>query len=55
MRRTFLTQAKAAGCDPKVASDQAGHDIGVSVSVYTQSTLQAKLELVNRLEKTLLK
>jgi integrase len=54
MRRTFLTRAKAAGCDPKVAADQAGHDIGVSVDVYTQSTLDSKLELVNRLERSLL-
>ena len=36
------------------AADQAGHDIGVSVDVYTQSTLNAKLELVNRLEQSLL-
>jgi hypothetical protein len=30
-------------------------ETGVSVDVYTQSTLEAKLELVNRLEKILLK
>jgi integrase len=54
MRRTFLTMSKALGGDPKVAADQAGHDIGVSVNVYTQSTLDAKLELVNRLERNLL-
>jgi integrase len=51
MRRTFLSVSKAIGGDPKVAADQAGHDIGVSVNVYTQSTLDSKLELVNRLSE----
>ena len=53
MRRTFITLGKASGGDPKVLADQAGHDIGVSVNVYTQSTLNSRLELVNRLERSL--
>jgi hypothetical protein len=31
-----------------------GHDVGVSVNVYTQSTVASKLELVNRLEQSLI-
>jgi integrase len=54
MRRTFLTMSKAMGGDPKVAADQAGHDIGVSMNEYVQSTLEQKLALVNRLEQSLL-
>lgn len=54
MRRTFVSLCKAAGGDPKAIADQCGHDIGVSVNVYTQSTLDSKLELVNRLERSLI-
>jgi len=55
MRRTFVSVSKAGGGDPKAIADQCGHDIGVSVNVYTQSTLDSKLELVNRLERSLVK
>jgi integrase len=54
MRRTFVSLCKATGGDPKAIADQCGHDIGVSVNVYTQSTLDSKLELVNRLERSLI-
>jgi integrase len=54
MRRPFVSLCKATGGDPKAIADQCGHDIGVSVNVYTQSTLDSKLELVNRLERSLL-
>ena len=53
MRRTFGSHCKAGGGDPKAIADQCGHDIGVSVNVYTQSTLDSKLELVSRLERSL--
>jgi hypothetical protein len=49
----FVSLCKACGGDPKAIADQCGHDIGVSVNVYTQSTLDSKLELVNRLERSL--
>lgn len=54
MRRTFITLGKIAGGDPKVLADQAGHDIGVSVAVYTQSPIESKLKAVNALEKLVL-
>jgi integrase len=53
MRRTFLSLCKANGGDPKVAADQAGHDIGVSLREYVQTPLDAKLALVNELENLL--
>jgi integrase len=53
MRRTFVSLCKAGGGDPKAIADQCGHDIGVSVNVYTQSMLDSKLELVNHLERNL--
>jgi integrase len=45
MRRTFITLGKVAGADPKALADQAGHDIGVSVNVYTQTPTEDKLRL----------
>jgi hypothetical protein len=34
-----------AGVDPKVASDQRGHGLGVSLEVYTSSDMDEKLSL----------
>ncbi len=51
MRRTFVTLSKMAGGDPKVIADQGGHDIGVSVNVYTQSPVESKLKVVGAVEK----
>jgi hypothetical protein len=50
-RRTFVTLSKLAGGDPKVIADQAGHDIGVSIDVYTQSPVESKLKVVSAVEK----
>ena len=38
------------GVDPKVASDQRGHGIGVSLDVYTSSDLEQKREALKKLE-----
>ena len=53
MRRTNASLAHKAGIDPKVAADQRGHGLGVSMEVYTQSDLDQKLAAVRRLEQTL--
>jgi hypothetical protein len=45
---------KASGADPKALADQAGHDIGVSVSVYTQTSIESKINIGNALEKMIL-
>ncbi len=38
------------GVDPKVASDQRGHGIGVSIEVYTSSDIEQKRAAANKLE-----
>ena len=35
LRKTNASLSKKAGVDPKVASDQRGHGLGVSLEVYT--------------------
>ena len=50
LRKTNATLSKKAGIDPKVASDQRGHGIGVSMEVYTNSDMDQKRDAVNRLE-----
>jgi len=54
MRRTNATLMEKAGADPKAAADQRGHDIGVSIDVYTQATLAQKADAVNKLEALLI-
>lgn len=50
LRKTNASLSKKAGVDPKVASDQRGHGIGVSLEVYTTSDLEQKREAINKLE-----
>jgi integrase len=50
LRKTNASLSKKAGVDPKVASDQRGHGLGVSLEVYTSSDLQQKKEAVRKLE-----
>jgi hypothetical protein len=45
---------KVASGDLNAIADQIEHDIGVSVNVCTQTTLNSKLESVNRLGRSLL-
>ena len=51
MRRTNSTLMKVAGADVKVAADNRGHSLKVSLEEYTQSTLEQKREAVIRLER----
>lgn len=44
---------QAAGADAKVSADQRGHQIGVSLSVYTHSSLESKAGAVELLEKSI--
>ena len=50
LRKTNASLSKKAGVDPKVASDQRGHGIGVSLEVYTTSDLEQKRAAINKLE-----
>jgi hypothetical protein len=47
---TFVTLSKVNGGDAKTISDQAGHDVGVSVRDYAQTPITLKRSLVNELE-----
>jgi integrase len=53
MRRTHATLMKALGADGKLVADQLGHSLDVSQNVYTQSTVESRLGIVNQLEKSL--
>jgi integrase len=55
LRKTNASLSKKAGIDPKVASDQRGHGIGVSLEVYTSSDLQQKRDAVKKLEAAVLR
>ena len=50
LRKTNASLSKKAGVDPKVASDQRGHGLGVSLDVYTSSDMDQMREAVNRLD-----
>jgi integrase len=55
LRKTNASLSKKAGVDPKVASDQRGHGLGVSLEVYTSSDLQQKREALRKLEAAVLR
>jgi integrase len=55
LRKTNATLSKKAGVDPKVASDQRGHGIGVSLDVYTSSGLEQKRAALKKLEAAVLR
>lgn len=50
LRRTNASLARKANVDDKVAADQRGHTLGVSMEVYATSDLEQKIEAVNKLE-----
>jgi integrase len=50
LRKTNASLSKKAGIDPKVAADQRGHGIGVSLEVYTSSDMEQKKEAVRKLD-----
>ena len=55
LRKTNASLSKKYGVDPKVASDQRGHGIGVSMEVYTSSDIEQKRAAVNKLEAAALR
>jgi integrase len=52
LRKTNTSLSKKAGVDPKVASDQRGHGLGVSMEVYTTSDMEQKRAALKKLEAT---
>jgi integrase len=55
LRKTNASLSKKAGVDPKVAADQRGHGIGVSLEVYTSSDLEQKRAALKKLEAAVLR
>lgn len=55
LRKTNASLSKKAGVDPKVASDQRGHGLGVSMEVYTSSDMEQKRDAVRKLEAAVLR
>ena len=53
--KTNASLSKKAGVDPKVASDQRGHGLGVSLEVYTSSDLEQKRAALKALEAAVLR
>ncbi|MCC6263873.1 MAG: site-specific integrase [Bryobacterales bacterium] len=54
LRRTCSSLLNHTGTDPKVVADQLGHDVGVNVKVYTQTSVGQRATAVNRLEDAVL-
>ena len=50
LRRTNASLGHQAGVNPKVAADQRGHSVDVSINEYTQASLSQKLIAVRQLE-----
>jgi integrase len=50
MRRTHASLMRERGIDPKVVADSMGHDVNVNLNVYTQTSLESRLQAVETLE-----
>ncbi len=53
MRRSCSSLLNDLGVDAKVGADQLGHTLDVNQNVYTQVSLDRRVEAVNRLESAL--
>ena len=54
LRRTNASLSRRACIDDKVAADQRGHGLGVSLAVYAISNLEQKIQAVTRLESEII-
>jgi len=55
LRRTNASLSRRAMIDDKVAADQRGHGLGVSLEVYSISGVQQKIEAAKRLESEVIR
>jgi integrase len=55
MRRTHGTLMRSMKEDPHAVAAQLGHTVDVSLNVYAQSPVEARREMVDRLEKLVIK
>jgi integrase len=51
MRRTHASLMRSMKEDPHAVAAQLGHTVDVSLNVYSQSPVEARRDMVNRLEK----
>jgi hypothetical protein len=54
LRRTNASLGHEANVDPKVSADQRGHGIGVSLDVYTRTSIEKKAIAAATLEESVL-
>ena len=53
MRRTHSSLMRELGVDPKTVADLMGHDVNVNLNVYTQTSVETRLQAVETLESAL--
>jgi hypothetical protein len=53
LRRTHASLTHEQKIDPKVVSDQQGHNLDVHLDTYTQTSLESRIEAVQQLESAL--
>jgi len=53
LRRTHSSLMREENVDPKIVADQLGHTLDVNLNVYTQTSLERRIEAVETLEATL--
>jgi integrase len=54
LRRTHSSLMREENIDPKIVADQLGHTLDVNLNVYTQTSLERRIEAVETLEATLM-
>jgi integrase len=54
LRRTHSSLMRELNVDPKLVADQQGHTLDVNINVYTQTSLESRIEAVNTLESALI-
>jgi len=53
MRRTHSSLMRELGVDPKIVADQQGHTLDVNLNVYTETSLESRIEAVETLGSAL--
>ena len=54
MRRTHSSLMRELGVDPKVVADQQGHTLDVNLNVYTETSLESRIDAVETLGSALI-
>lgn len=53
LRRSHSSLMRELNIDPKLVADQQGHTLDVNMNVYTQTSLESRIDAVNTLESAL--